>query len=308
MKKLSLFLLLSVIMLTLIACTPAAEDDSVDNQNNQTSGDKVVDFSFSEENFPVIDGSTATKPLTEALASVLLGKPLDECAVYSNFSGTNYAYFALMNNEADLLIAYEMPEDARRTMNERGIELEFAAIGRDALVFLINKNNPVKNLSQEQIVAIYSGEITNWQAVGGNNEAIKAFQRNATSGSQTLMEKLVMGNTAMVEPPAEYMISEMEGLVTAVAEYNNSGYAIGYNVYYFVSQMNPNEQITLLSVDNVAPTNGTIQDGSYPYINDFYVVIRKDAAEGSPERILFDWLQSSDGQTMIKNAGYVSIN
>ena len=98
----------------------------------------------------------------------------------------------------------------------------------------------------------------------------------------------------------------MGSLVDAVAIYDGAENAIGYNVYYYVSTMKLDENIRLLSVNGVAPSTKSIASGSYPFVNDFYAVIRSDAPKGSPQRILFDWIQTTDGQALVSHEGYVA--
>ena len=95
------------------------------------------------------------------------------------------------------------------------------------------------------------------------------------------------------------------GYVGSLAAYNNSANAIGFSVYYYIDQMYSQPGLRLLSVDGVMPSNDTLADGSYPLCNDFYAVIRPDAAADSSERQLYDWLDTEAGQACIKKAGYV---
>ncbi len=297
MKKFTAILLLAAIMILPSGCVKTAPSEPQEPDNS-------VKFSFTKENMPKIDGSTATIPLAEAVYSVLLGVPRAEAAGMVEFSGTNSAYKELADKNADILFVYEKPGDAQQYIDEKGVELEFAAIGKDALVFLVNSKNSVKNLSAEQIVGIYEGKITSWKDVGGAKSLIKAFQRNETSGSQTLMKKLVMNGKELMKAPEEWVAGEMGELIDYVAAYENSASAIGYNVYYYVSKMKSDPNISMLSVNGILPEKASIENGSYPFVNDFYAVIRKDAKEGSPERILFDWIQSAAGQSLIDGEGY----
>ena len=143
--------------------------------------------------------------------------------------------------------------------------------------------------------------------LGGEDEEIVAFQRKQNSGSQTLMEKLVMQGIPMAEAPAYYYINSMNELLEKVSSYNNQGNAIGYSVYFYARNMYSLPELEFLSVDGVEPSNDTIQDGSYPYVNEFYAVIRGDEPEGSPARLLFDWLTGEGGQQLIADTGYVPI-
>ncbi len=259
-------------------------------------------FVFTEENFPRIDGSTATIPLGQAVTEALLGKTVEPPV----FSGTSSAWSSLKwksSDASDILLVYE-PEEG---LDEWRDDYDIAPIGKDALVFLVNAQNPLDSLLLEQIQHIYSGEITNWKNVGGTDAEIIAYQRNASSGSQTLMEKLVMQGLPMAKEPVSLVITDMGNLMDVVASYNNSQSAIGYNVYYYVSEMRSNPNVKLLQINGVAPDNGSIQSEIYPFVNDFYAVIRKSEPEDSPARRLFEWLQTPEGQAVAESAGYVPV-
>jgi ABC-type phosphate transport system substrate-binding protein len=259
---------------------------------------------FTEAEFPRIDGSTANIPLGQALYRALAGKTAQEAEELVAFSGTPNAWYNLMRGNTDLLLVYEPDEyTASQTLGS----LEYAPIGRDALVFLVNAKNTVSSLTTEQLQSIYTGEAKNWADVGGGDTEIVAYQRDPTSGSQALMEKHVMQGLEMADAASELTIQSMMGLVEVVADYQNTQSAIGYNVFYYVSQMKPDPSIKLLGVDGVTPSNGTIRSGDYPFVNDFYVAIRQAERANSPARKIYEWLQGADGQRLVHENGYVSV-
>lgn len=261
-------------------------------------------FKFTQNNMPRIDGSTATIPLISAVRSVLLGSPReDNIAV----SGTDNAYTKLIEGDVDILLVYAPAQASLDLADKKKVKLEMAPIGKDALVFLVNKKNPVKSLTEKQLVDVYSGTTTNWKDVGGQNAGILAYQRQLLSGSQTMMDKLVMKGTPMAKAPATLIVGEMGSLVDAVAVYDGAENAIGYNVYYYVSRMKLDENIRLLSVNGVEPSTKSISSGEYPFVNDFYAVIRADAPKDSPQRILYDWMQTPDGQSLVSHEGYATV-
>ncbi|MCL1974773.1 MAG: substrate-binding domain-containing protein [Firmicutes bacterium] len=267
----------------------------------------VLGLELSESEFPRLDGSTSTIPLGEALAAIIMGKDREECKKYAGFSGTNESYKNLVDGKTDILVVYEMPDEAKEYVNEKSCELEIAPIGRDGLVFIVNVQNPVNNLTTQQIVDIYTGKITDWQEVGGEDAPIAAYQRNETSGSQTLMKKLVMREMPLMIPRENHIAWGMFEIINSIADYDNGQFAIGYNMYYYVEEMEKDPNIKILSVDGVFPGNDTIASGKYPFVNNFYVVIRQDAPEESPERLLYRWLQSIEGQMLIASQGYVTL-
>ena len=146
---------------------------------------------------------------------------------------------------------------------------------------------------------------SDWKDTGGTNSTIKPYQRNEAAGSQALMVKLVMKDTPFMRGPETYLEETMEGLVMAISAYNNGEFAIGYNVYYYVTKMKDDENVKMLAVDDVTPEYETIAGGQYPFVNDFYVVVRKDAPRDSSQRKLFEWIQSAEGKALIDLEGYV---
>ena len=232
---------------------------------------------FTVEDFPKLDGSTACIPLMAQMMADTTGIDLEVAQSGISVSTTAYAWenFGLYPDEeytARMLVVYEAPDYVKEELQEAGAQLEQKPIGRDALVFIVNENNPVQSLTRQQLKDIYAGKITNWKDVGGDDLAIVPFQ-----------------------------------LVDSIAAYNNSANAIGFSVYYYIDQMYSQPGLRLLAVDGVTPSNDTIASESYPLCNEFYAVLHADAAADSPERQLYDWLDTAAGQDCIKKSGYVAV-
>lgn len=260
---------------------------------------------FSLEEYPHVDGSTSMLPLSRALMMASTGVSAQEAELRVSHSKTTLSFYALVSGEADLLLVARPAQEAFDYAEDMGVELEMRPIGVDALVFLTSDKNPVDSLTQRQAVGIYTGAITNWKEVGGADAEIVAYQRNETSGSQVMMENVVMDGQLMTDAPKEYRPSEMGALVDEVASYRNSADAIGYSVYYYVTEMYLREGVKLLAIDGVAPSNETIASGEYPYTQYNYAVIRKDEREDSPARQLFDFLTTPEGKALMAAQGYV---
>ena len=262
---------------------------------------------FSPEEFPKLDGSTACIPLMAQMLADTTGMDLEEARSSITVSTTAYAWenFGLYDTTTRMLVVYEAPDYVKKELQEANVELEQKPIGVDALVFIVNEDNPVQALTQQQLRDIYAGKITNWKDVGGKDQAIVAFQRGEDSGSQTLFKKLLIQGGELMTPPSELAPAAMGELVDSIADYNNSANAIGFSVYYYIDQLYSKPGLRLLAVDGVTPSNDTLADGSYPLCNDFYAVIHPDAAADSPERQLYDWLDTADGIACIQKAGYV---
>jgi len=288
-----------------VTVTPATADSPAPEQSPTAEpSPSTAPYEITRENFPRLDGSTACIPLGEALAATMLGISREEAGEYSVFTKTSDSIYALIARNADLIIVYDPPEDLLDIFGDRMIMMP---IGLDALVFLVNSANPVSNLTSRQIVDIYTGKITNWKTVGGDNAEILPFQRNESSGSQAWFRKLVIGDAALAPAPVDLLYSSMSGLVAAVASYDNGPRAIGYNMYFYVTMMKADPNIKILTVDGVEPSNETIRSGEYPYVGQFYAAIRADEPETSLTYAIFEWLQGEQGAVLLEHEGYVPL-
>nr|WP_300143923.1 substrate-binding domain-containing protein [Propionicimonas sp.] len=256
---------------------------------------------------PRIDGSTANIPLISLLIQRMTGVPESMADNTVKTTGTPTAWRNLVDGSADVLVVYEADRTVAAEVRESGIELEVHPIGRDALVFFANESNPVTSLSTAQYKAIYTGRLVNWAQVGGRRSTIVAYQRPEESGSQALLRKYVVGGARMAKAPSDRVTGEMAEIITGVASYANTGNALGYSVYYYLAKMYAVKGIKMLGVSGVMPSTETIADGTYPYANDFYAVVRADEPAGSPARRVLDWLLSDDGRQAVLDAGYVPV-
>ena len=262
-------------------------------------------FVFTRENFPRMDGSTSLVPLAEAVAAVLLGEPREKAAELVRFNRTTQSYRNLMWESCDILLAATPADTVKAEFEEQGFDYEMARIASDALVFVVSADNPVDSLTVEQIQRIYTGEIKNWKEVGGDDVEIIPFQRNSEAGSQTGMKNLVMKDLPLMEPPKDYVIESMMGLMEAVRSFDGSAGAIGYSVYYYANDMRMAEGLKILQVNGVEPEPQSIASEEYPFIASYYTTIRANEPAGSPARRMFDWLQGEEGRALIQTMGYV---
>ena len=258
---------------------------------------------FSVEDYPKIDGSTATLPLAEAFKANFTGTDINEVEV--THSKTHNAYVNLINGDTDLILVTYPSEDEQKLAKEKNVELEIVPIVKEAFVFFVNKENPVENLTLSQIQQIYSGKIKNWKDVGGENERIIAYQRPENSGSQTGMLSLVMKGIKMMEPTKETVAMTMSDIVDVISDYDNGKTSIGYSYYYYATKMYSKDTMKLLSVNGIEPTYDNIKTGLYDIQTAYYAVIRKDEPENSDTRKLLNAMKSERGQNVAKEAGYV---
>lgn len=258
---------------------------------------------FSEEDYPKIDGSTATLPLAEAFKANFTGTDIKDVDVIH--SKTHNAYVNLINGDADLILVTYPSEEEQKLSQEKNVELEIVPIVKEAFVFFVNKENPVDNLTLEQVQDIYSGRIKSWKSVGGESKKIIAYQRPENSGSQSGMLSLVMKGKKMIEPEKETIVQSMADIVDVISDYDNGRNAIGYSYYYYATTMYSSDTMKFLSINGIAPTYENIQTGLYDIQTAYYAVIRKEEPENSNTRKLLNLMKSERGQNVAKEAGYV---
>jgi len=295
--------------------------------NEPSSLKFVADF----ELLPRLDGATALYPLYAAFARATYPevKP-DDAEDYSHYiynyyvnlggdmetiaksrhdtlviSSRSYnAFCGLLNGTVDIAFLMGLPEEFDEYYSYDGLTL--TPIGREAFVFFVNKRNPIDDISSADIKRVYSGEVTNWKQVGGGNDKIRAYQRPENSGSQTMLEQIMVG-TPIMPAPEDEIFTTMLGMVRYVADYRNYRNAVGYSFLYYAKDMVGENDIKFLSIDGVAPTAENIANGTYPFANDFYAVTLKHYL--NPERAdnidaFLEWITGPQGRYLVEATGY----
>lgn len=288
-------------------------NDNINVMLTRTDGwKKIIDEPlFDEWRMKYIDGSTATIPITAEILRQFYDYSDEKLnqSEYVKHSTTHNAYINLIDKDVDKRIIFVTPPSVEELAyaEEKDVELDLRPIARDAFVFITHIDNPIDSLTVEQIQKIYSGEITNWKDLGGNDSDIFAYQREPNSGSQTAMENLVMQGVEMVEPitTKTRAIYGMGSLVDAVAEYQNGPSSIGYTYNYYINNLYKSDLIKTIKINGISPSSENLISSIYPFTTAYYGVIRKDSPEESYERKLLDFLETKLGQDLIAMAGYV---
>lgn len=259
------------------------------------------------DDLPVLDGAAALVPVYAAIIHNVYPKG---CVTYEggefsddNYYGENFAadsamqykntvrgYQAIVDGTTDVLFCAAPSADQKQYAEDNGVELVYVPIGLEAFVFFVNENNPVDDLSVEQIRKIYAGEYTNWSSVGGANRVINPITRLAGSGSQTTFEAFM----------GDYEIGKKSPLAI-------TGASIGFSFRYYMDTVVENDAVKMLSLNGVYPSAENIQNRSYPVVAQFYAIYRADN-ENENIKTLIDWILSDEGQTLIEDCGYVRIN
>lgn len=257
------------------------------------------------ENLPRIDGAAALFPVYSAFVNAVYPNTTKLHDGIFEYNNTPDGYRLLAEKETDIFIGVYPSDEQRAYAEENQTTFEYTPIGTEAFVFFVHKDNPITNLTTEQIKDIYSGKITNWKDVGGKNEKIAAFQRNEGSGSQSMLKRF-MGDTPITDAPTEMVNDLMAGIIKQVADYKSKTNSIGFSFRYYVEGIIKNPDIKMISIDGAAPTSENIRNGSYPILAPIYAVTYKENQNGNVDKLL-EWILSDEGQYIINETGYVGI-
>jgi len=260
------------------------------------------------ENMPILNGATALYPIYASFVEAVYpeNKYDDFIEGLVRCSGTGSAYENLYSGAADMIFCAEPSESQLKMFADDNINLKMIPIGKDAFVFFVNKENPVNNLTIEDIKKIYSGKIKNWKKLNGKNQPIKIFQRPNNSGSQTALAKL-MENTPIKKAKRENVSKGMGSIINQVAVYKNFPNAIGYSFLFFTVEMTKNNKIKLLSIEGIYPSRESIQDNSYPFSGSFYAIYIDDDKKNENIEPFINWILSNQGQSLISKTGYLPV-
>lgn len=289
--------------------TQSAESDSGSAAEDAAETADIVMESVEETNaaeLPRMDGSTSAIPLEIGLKSGFLGIPYGQAKEMVSHTTTHDSFKRLINGEVDLIFSVPISEEQQKMADEAGVTLFMEPVAREGFVFVVNEDNPVDSLTSEQLRKIYSGEITNWSQVGGNDEPILPYQRNTDSGSQNYMTDF-MGNTTLLPPKTELVQGMMMSLMDAIAVYDNSTGAIGYSVYSYAAQMYANaNKVKFIAVDGVKPSKAAMADESYPLLSCTYIIYTDKSPKSA--RKFAEKALSDEGQRYVLESGYLPVN
>lgn len=270
----------------------------VDNYVPFTNSDNVHSYQgvvTLDGDIPRIDGAAALLPVYAGFVEsiypedsvIFNGEDYDPSSAM-HYTNTRGAYKDIVDGNADIIICAQPSDEQLAYAEENGVELEMVPVGSDAFVFIVNSNNPVSDITIGQIQDIYSGNISNWSELGGNNVPIAAMRRNKNSGSETALEKL-MGDTPIVPDYTTLF-----------------GSPIGFSFRYYVTGMLGEGGVKILTINGIAPTAETIADGTYPVAGNIYAIYRKGETNENVYKAV-DFMLSPEGQKIVEESGYIPI-
>ena len=275
MKKLICIALSAALALTLAACGGEAEKQEAGAALSGTVS---------------TDGSTSMEKVIGALGEAFQNDT--GISFTYNPTGSSSGIKAVQEGRCDIGLSSRELKAEEREAGLGGIVLAY-----DGIAIIVHPENPVSDLSVETIAKIYTGEITNWSEVGGNDAEIVLIGREAGSGTRSGFEEI-----ADIEDKCQYRqeLTSTGDVITAVSQ--NPG-AIGY-----ASVASVKDTVKALTVAGVAPSNETILDGSYVIQRPFVLVTKADGSLSAAAQAFFEYALSADAHEIITAAGVVPAN
>jgi len=237
-----------------------------------------------------VSGSTTVQPIMEAAARNLEAMNTGKLTITVAGGGSGAGLNDTKNGANNIGMS-----SSSISAEDRQI-LSVFEIARDAIAVIAHPSNPVNNLTKEQIKGIFTGAITNWNEVGGANAPILVHSRETGSGTLATLEDLLLDREKVVDRATPYASAEL--LKNAVARDPNG---IGFDSIGFVDST-----VKAISVNNVRPSAGTVNNGSYPASRSLYVFTR--GTPGNAEAMIIDYLRSLESQSnIVAKEGYVAL-
>lgn len=291
MKRIMSIALCLVLALSLAACgqtaAPAATTAPVASAAPTTEAPAAVKLSGTV----ATDGSTSMEKVIGALGEAFMEANPDTTFTY-NPTGSGSGIQAVQEGRCDIGLSSRALKDA-----EKEAGLTETVLAYDGIAMIVNPANPVEDLSLEQIADIYTGKITNWSEVGGNDSQIVLIGREAGSGTRGGFEEIVG-----VVDACQYRqeLSSTGDVITTVAQNPD---AIGYASLAAVK-----DTVKALKVAGVTPTEATVKDGTYTIQRPFVLATKTGEKLNDVAQAFFDYVTSADAGEIITAAGAVPAN
>ena len=236
------------------------------------------------------DGSTSMEKVIGALGEAFTN---DTGIAFSyNPTGSGSGIQAVLAGTCDIGLSSRNLKD-----EEKSEGLEQTVLALDGIAIIVNPQNPVEDLDKDTIAKIYTGEITNWKDVGGNDAEIVLIGREAGSGTRDGFESIT-GTDGTCKYRQE--LTSTGDVITTVA---GNPDAIGYASLAAIK-----DNVKALKVGGVTPTEDTVKDGSYIIQRPFVLVTKQGTKLSDSAQKFFDYITSADAASIISAAGAVPVN
>ena len=280
MKKLISLVLAALMALTLFAACGKTNDDNKDNNDDNAEVTGTVST----------DGSTSMEKVIMSLGESFQTENKGITVGY-NPTGSGSGITAVSEGRCDIGLASRALKD-----DEKASGLKETVLALDGIAIIVNPENKVSDLTVEQIAKIYTGEITNWKDVGGDDAEIVLIGREAGSGTRDGFESIT-GTKDSCKYRQE--LTSTGDVITTVAGNPN---AIGY-----ASLASVKDTVKAISVNGVAPSEATVSDGSYEVQRPFVLVTKEGVELSKAAQLFFDYATGKDAADIISAAGAVPV-
>lgn len=237
-------------------------------------------------------GSTTIQPLAELMAeSFMKANPGVEITVQGGGSSVGVKSAA----EATADIGMASREVKQEELTEFP-QLSVHVIARDGIAVVAHSEVPLSSLSLEQVRAIFSGEINNWNQVGGPDQVIIVVSREEGSGTRDAFQELVMGKEALISENA--ILQSSNGSVRTTV--STTPFAIAYLSFGYLDN-----SVKVFAVDGVEASEANVANGSYPVVRPLNML-----TNGEPQgavKAFLDFILSDAGQALVVAEGYLSV-
>lgn len=287
-----LLIALAIVVLLLSACT------------SENAGTNSTNPAYYIEN----KGSDTIVNLALAWAEAYQGKHPDvSIAVTGGGSGTGIA--ALINKTVDIANASrEIKAEESAEAQANGVDPIEHIIARDAIAVIVNPENPISELTLQQISDIYSGKINNWSEIGGEDRPIVRLSRETNSGTHVYFLETVLrlgdSESKTLFSTDTLLLPSSEGIIAEVRQNPN---AIGYDGLGYVP-----DDLKMIAIATeeggayVLPSSKTVDNKTYPIARDLYMY-----TDGQPTGVIkeyLDWILSSEAQAIVEELGFVPVS
>ena len=284
MKKFLTLALTAVMALSLLTACGSKNDNIADTNTDGSSTETTLSGTVST------DGSTSMEKVINSLGESFMAMNKDVKFTY-NPTGSGSGIQAVSEGRCDIGLSSRALKD-----DEKASGLVETVVALDGIAIVVNPENPVSDLDIDTIAKIYTGEITNWKDVGGNDAEIVLIGREAGSGTRDGFESITDTKDA-----CQYRqeLTSTGDVITTVSQNPN---AIGYASLAAIK-----DSVKALTVNGVAPTEATVKDGTYLVQRPFVLVTKEGVALSETAQKFFDFATSADAASIISAAGAVPV-
>ena len=285
MKKFLTLALTAVMALSLLTACGSKNDNSADTNTDGSNTETTLSGTVST------DGSTSMEKVINSLGESFMAMNKDVKFTY-NPTGSGSGIQTVSEGRCDIGLSSRALKD-----DEKASGLVETVVALDGIAIVVNPENPVSDLDIDTIAKIYTGEITNWKDVGGNDAEIVLIGREAGSGTRDGFESITDTKDA-----CQYR-QELTSTGDVINTVSQNPDAIGYASLSAVG-----DSVKALTVGGVEATEATVKDGSYVVQRPFVLVTKEGTKLSPAAQAFFDYALSADAASIIAAAGAVAAN